>query len=168
MFRTYKFLTRLLALGTMLIATVSIASDTQKLRIVDGDTLHIDGEKHRLVGYDTLEVCQVCTDQNGEEWYGGQVATQRLKKIVGSQVVRCDTNGKDRYGRWLSTCYAGNVNLNEAMVKEGWAYISPRYEQTYVQLLNQAKEQKIGIWKYNCEPPWEYRKRGASYSCPRL
>ena len=53
-------------------------SDQLKVKVVDGDTIHINDEKHRLIGYDTLEVCQVCTDQNGEEWYGGQVATERL------------------------------------------------------------------------------------------
>jgi|GEM_PF-2000376 len=143
--------------------------DQKEVKVVDGDTIHINNEKHRLIGYDALEICQVCTDNNGEEWYGGQVAKGRLTEIIGDQSVRCETKEKDKYGRWLSTCFVGarggEVNLNEAMVKEGLAYIDPRYDQTYIRSLEQAKEREIGIWAHNCQEPWEYRKQGASYNC---
>ena len=130
-----------------------------ELRVIDGDTIVLDSERHRLIGYDTPEINQKC--QNPEigdgTWPAGRLAKERLIKLIGDNELRCVSKGKDKYGRTLSTCYVGDLNLNEAMVREGWAFVSPQYEQTYAQLAIEAKEKNLGVWRHKCEYPWDFR-----------
>lgn len=43
--------------------------------------------------------------------------------------LRCDAKDRDRYGRTVSDCWAGEVNVSEAMVRLGWAWALPRYSK---------------------------------------
>ena len=40
---------------------------------------------------------------------------------LAGQMVRCETRGKGRYGRWIATCFAGTVDIGENVVFTGWA-----------------------------------------------
>ena len=42
-----------------------------------------------------------------------------LSTIISGQFVRCVTEKKDRYKRWLVTCYIGKLDINENMVING-------------------------------------------------
>jgi len=146
-------------LSVLTVFVFVLSAQASELRVIDGDTIVLDGERHRLVGYDTPEIKQTCknSDMNKEVWPAGRLAKERLIELIGDKEVTCVSDKKDRYGRHLSTCYVDGVDLNEIMVKEGWGFVSPRYEQTYIEIQIQAKEQNIGVWKHNCEYPWDFR-----------
>ena len=38
------------------------------VRVIDGDTLHVDGKKIRLTGIDAPELHQTCRDAQAREW----------------------------------------------------------------------------------------------------
>jgi endonuclease YncB( thermonuclease family) len=116
---------RLLALsGPLLFAGVS-AADAGNVsgtpRIVDGDTLTISDTKVRLEGIDAPETDQVCLDDHGEKWTCGIEARDQLSAHVGGREISCVVTGQDRYGRSLGTCSLGHEDLNEWMVRNGWA-----------------------------------------------
>ncbi|MDA0367203.1 MAG: thermonuclease family protein [Proteobacteria bacterium] len=97
-------------------------------RVVDGDTLAIDGARVRLFGIDAPERGQPCRD-------GGDCGAQSqdfLEALIGGRQVTCAPEDIDRYGRVVATCFAGGADLNRAMVRAGHAlpYIefSRRYE----------------------------------------
>ena len=60
-------------------------------------------------------------------WLCGQEATKHLKDFLRHRTVRCDISGKDRYGRSIGVCFAGNVNINRYMVSSGFAMAYWRY-----------------------------------------
>ena len=84
-------------------------------RVVDGDTVHLDGQSHRLVLVDTPE--------RGEP--GFDEATDFVKeRCLGRQVAydQNDPQPTDRFGRHLSLVYCDGPDMpsiNELLVREG-------------------------------------------------
>lgn len=76
----------IITLLTFLITSPAQAADlTGTARIVDGDTLHLNGAKIRLHGIDAPETKQQCTDQDGTSYMCGEASTDALHALVGSQ-----------------------------------------------------------------------------------
>ncbi len=80
--------------------------------------------------------------------------------LVAGQAVRCyevpDT--QDRYGRQISRCHAGAVELNEAMVSSGNAWAFRRYSSDFIAAEEQARSQGLGVWQALTDAPWHVRK----------
>ena len=70
----------------------------QDLRVVDGDTIHLNGEKIRFTGIDTPELKQTCIN-NGVKDPCGVTAKEILIEKIGNNKVECNSEGKDRYKR---------------------------------------------------------------------
>ena len=95
--------------------------------VVDGDSLKLNGERVRLLGIDAPELHQKC-EKEGKSWKCGRASTTALKKMIGSKKVECRGVEFDRHERLLATCYVNGLNLNQNMVKIGWAV---SYRGTY-------------------------------------
>ena len=90
-------------------------------KIIDGDTMEVDGVSVRLALIDTPE--------RGD--YGYDYATDYLESLcpVRSPVVIDvdDWQESDRYGRIIGVVYCDVWNLNEEMLGSGWAEVYERY-----------------------------------------
>ena|SRR5579863_10305556 len=74
----------------LLLATPAMAADiTGVPRILDGDTIQIEGTKIRLRGIDAPEKVQVCLDPAGETWACGVTARDELLEHVGDRPWTC-------------------------------------------------------------------------------
>ncbi len=129
-----------------------------KAKIIDGDTIHISNYKIRLHAIDAPEKKQKCI-KNGKEWSCGLESTKFLKNLIGDKQIKCDTNGQDRYKRYIGVCYKNNVDLNSTMVINGWAIAYRYYSLDYIREENIAKLKKVGIWNGEFEEPYLYRKK---------
>jgi endonuclease YncB( thermonuclease family) len=131
------------------------------VEIVDGDTLRIDGERVRLWGMDAPERKQAC-QINGQSVPIGQRATDTLRQVLGNGPLRCDAKDRDRYGRTVSECWAGEVNVSEAMVRLGWAWALPRYSKDrFLSAQEEAERENRGVWagRRSCEAPARFRQQ---------
>ena len=128
-------------------------------KVIDGDSVVIRHgnilKKIRLSYIDAPEVAQ----DHGED------SKIFLRNIVLDKTVLVDTEGKDRYGRYLSDLYIHSniesIYVNAKMFKSGNSWVYNRYRSnTYlINLENHARSNKIGIWKNdNPMKPWVYRK----------
>ena len=127
-------------------------------KIIDGDTIHIEENKIRLHGIDAPETNQKCIF-NDKEWECGKFSTQYLKKITFKKFVECKIQGIDRYKRFIGTCFVNKKNLNQLMVKDGWAIAYRYYSKKYIDEEFIAKKNKKGIWRGDFEEPYLYRKK---------
>lgn len=91
-------------------------------KVVDGDTIDVEGiGRVRFVGVNTPE--------RGESGYLSAknfVKNKCLGKMVGLDID--DDKNKDKYHRTLAVVYVGSVNLNQELLKKGYAevmYIPP-------------------------------------------
>ena len=128
-----------------------------KPRIIDGDTIHIKSNKIRLHGIDAPETKQTCKIGN-EEWYCGKQSTKELKKLINKQNVECVINDVDIYNRYVAICYVDEININQWMVKNGWAIAYRYYSKDYINEEEYADDNKLGIWKSKFIEPYLYRK----------
>ena len=133
-------------------------------RIVDGDTVEVDGEKLRLQGIDAPELAQTC-EANGGPVHCGKLAAKHLDGLIGSQALNCAVEGRDRYGRGLARCQAGGRDVAEAMTRDGWAVSDRRYSDgRYHGAEASARAGRRGIWAMKFDDPaeWRARRRTAS------
>ncbi len=140
-----------------LILAFNAKADT---KVVDGDSLEIDDKEIRLIGIDSPEYNQTCYDLNNEEYDCGKEAYMFLKILVENGLnqhlrLKCNKKGVDKYKRDLSECFIGKTNINEEMVKSGYAIVY-RHD-TYKKYEDDAKEAKRGIWQGRFMRPELYR-----------
>jgi endonuclease YncB( thermonuclease family) len=127
---------------------------------IDGDTIEIAGERVRLHGIDAPESDQECTDAAGFVYRCGEQATGALRALIDGQTVSCQQIDTDKYGRIVAVCRRGDVDLNAAMVREGWAVAYVEYATDYVAEEAQAKRDRRGIWGGKFIVPAAYRRGG--------
>ena len=152
--------TFILILTCLIFATNFANSKTisGKARIIDGDTIHIKSNKIRLHGIDAPEIKQTCKIDN-QNWYCGKQSTKELKNLINNQKVECNVNDIDRYNRYVAICYVNEININQWMVKNGWAIAYRYYSEDYVSEEKYANDKKLGIWKSEFIEPYAYRKK---------
>ena len=126
--------------------------------VIDGDTIHINKNKIRLHAIDAPEINQTC-NKNSKVWNCGVESTKFLKELIGNNKIECITKGKDRYNRFIGICYKDNLDLNSAMVQNGWAIAYRYYSKDYVKEEEEAKRDKKGIWIGDFEEPYLFRKK---------
>ena len=131
---------------------------TTKVIITDGDTIKFNNKKIRLHGIDTPEIKQLCKNKNGQDYKCGVKAKLALITLISSNQVKCSVHGKDRYKRLIATCFIKNININEWLVKEGWALAYRRYSKDYVDEELFAKNNKLGLWRGDFLEPWKWRR----------
>ncbi len=125
-------------------------------RVIDADTLEIEGLRIRLEGVDAPEAGQVCPTRSGR-WQAGQDARRQMTWWTAGQQVRCRIVGRDTYGRALGHCFTGDRDLNADLVEAGLAWAFVKYSQNYLAQQTRAKAARRGIWAASCQVAWEYR-----------
>ena len=130
---------------------------SQELKVVDGDTIYLNGEKIRFTGIDTPELKQTCTKQ-GIKNYCGLSAKKILIDKIGNKTVECISEGKDQYKRTLAECFINNESLSRHLVRSGYAFAYRKYSKKFIEDENYAKANQLGMWSMKFEYPWDYRK----------
>lgn len=130
---------------------------TSAVAIVDGDSLRRQGQEIRLHGIDAPELAQTCADHQGREFACGREAKNALRSIVGQREVHCTSMETDRFGRAVSTCAIGKLDIAAEMVRLGWAMAYP--DSPYAAAERDAKRAGRGIWAGRFEKPADYRAR---------
>ncbi len=136
--------------------TKTPATVTGLAAVKDGDSIVVQGREIRLHGIDAPELGQACR-LAGRKWMAGLEATTWLGSRLAGRPVSCAHETYDRYKRSVATCHVAGVNLNEAIVRAGWAMAYRRYSRLYVEAEVAAKAASVGIWRGACDPPWEWR-----------
>jgi len=130
---------------------------SQTIKIVDGDTIHLNGEKIRFTGIDTPELKQTCLKE-GVNDPCGVTAKQILIDKIGNNNVECVSEGKDQYKRTLAECFVNNESLSSYLVRSGYAFAYRKYSKKFVADEDFARINNIGMWSMEFVFPWNYRK----------
>lgn len=126
--------------------------------VIDGDTIEIAGTRIRLHGIDAPESGQRCEDARGREYRCGQRAAFALADWIGRATVSCEQRDIDRYGRIVAVCRARGTDINQWMVRQGWAIAYRQYSQEYVADELSAKRSGVGVWAGTFVPPSQWRR----------
>ena len=149
------FLITSISLIFFILTYKDVSSD--EIKIIDGDTIHINSEKIRFTGIDTPELKQICK-KNDIIINCGIEARELLVKIIGINKVSCIRQGKDRYQRTLAECFVNDLSLSSYLVRSGYAFAYRKYSKKFVEDENFARINNIGMWSMNFDYPWDYRR----------
>jgi micrococcal nuclease len=134
-------------------------------RVVDGDTLKLsNNEKVRLIGIDTPEMHESeklyrDSRKSGRDAKTIQVLGKRsyafTRSLVEGKTVRLefDVEKRDKYKRLLAYVYLPDGTfVNAEIVKQGYASLmtyppNVKYADEFRRLYQQAREQRLGLWK---------------------
>ena len=149
-----------LVISTCLIFFFLVYNDvkSQEIKIIDGDTIYLNGEKIRFTGIDTPELKQTC-NKNNEVIYCGIQAREILIEKINNNKVQCIREGKDQYKRTLAECFVNKDSLSSYLVRNGYAFAYRKYSKKFVTDEDYARINNLGMWSMSFEYPWEYRKK---------
>lgn len=131
---------------------VGTRSESGIATVADGDTLTVAGQRIRLRGIDAPEFDQICR-RGGAEYRCGRESTAALRRWIGGAPVTCEGWERDRYGRLLAVCRAGDTNLNLEQVRAGWAVAFGDFEEAE----SEARRDKAGLWAGEFDRPRAWR-----------
>jgi endonuclease YncB( thermonuclease family) len=126
-------------------------------RVIDGDTIDISGQRVRLEGIDAPELGQTCETALGQNWPCGRASVMALKRLIGQKQMSCEQRGQDKYRRVLAVCFVDGRNINEAMVRDGFAWAFVKYSNEFASAELTARAAKSGVWQGRAVAPWDYR-----------
>ena len=129
----------------------------QTVRVVDGDTIEVDGRRYRLQGFDAPERHQMCRDASDAPWSCGRAATAELENLVSAGTVGCEDSGQRSFGRIVGSCSAGGVEFGAALVMAGLAIDEPRYAPDYSAVEREARDRGAGMHAGRYLAPWDWR-----------
>ena len=112
--------------------------------IADGDTLTCLTDAKQQ-----LKVRLHAIDAPEKQQAFGQQAKKHLSDLVYNQTVTLHITDTDRYGRIVADIQLlGSLNVNQQMVKDGYAWAYRRYGGTrYAQEEKAARKAKLGLWR---------------------
>ena len=145
-------------------------SFSQEVKILDGDTIKINGETIRFSGIDTPETTyyrkykQICY-LNNQKIYCGEISKNKLIEKIGNNKINCiREEKKDVYGRTLAECFVNDESLSSYLVKNGYAFDFKKYSKKKYDLDQAyAKENKLGLWSMKFLYPWDWRSKIRKY-----
>ena len=121
------------------------------LRVVDGDTIDLNGEKIRFSGIDAPESNYRGKEQtcliNEAIIHCGKLSKEFLIKKIGTNKVTCKREKElDQYKRILAECFVNGESLSKVLVRNGYAFDYVRYSKKNI--LKIKNMQKLINWGF--------------------
>jgi endonuclease YncB( thermonuclease family) len=148
------------AIPLLLLPALASAADITGIpKIRDGDQIMIGNTRIRLGGIDAPSSDQLCLNNNGERWTCGVAAREELVRHAGNKPWTCHARQTDRRGRTVARCEVDGEDIQQWLVKSGWALAYVRFSHDYDADEKAAREAKAGMWQGAFIAPWDWRVR---------
>ncbi len=126
-------------------------------KVINGDTLKINGAYFRLYGIDAPETNQTCAGAHGRAYRCGEEAGNWLRSWLQDNVLECRVMQQDDNGNMVGTCSLGQYDLGAAIVNAGWAVAYLKYTDIYYPYEENARTNRNGLWQGEFYMPWDWR-----------
>ncbi len=138
----------------------ALAEMTGRPKIIDGDTIELQGQAIHLYGIDAPELGQACTIK--ERTYDcGMVARTALLDLTAGVAVTCKVvpaePGRAAEDGRTGRCFAQGYDLSEGMAYTGWALALREVSERYLVFEERAQAAGRGLWKGRFVTPWDWR-----------
>jgi micrococcal nuclease len=128
--------------------SINSTHSVKVIRVLDGDTIEIEGgERVRYLGINAPESGQPFSTE----------ATRENERLVAGRTVTLefDVQTQDRYERLLAYVWAGDILVNQEIVKNGYAVIETiqpnvKYQDLILKAQQEARSACRGLWAGLC------------------
>ena len=165
--RCVELLYMLINMKRLLIALVLIlwpltahAWMAKVVSVTDGDTIKVyNAEKGQI----KIRLYGIDSPEKGQPY--GQAAGKYLASLIAGAIVDIESVTTDRYGRTVGIVTDNEKNINQEMVRAGYAWVYSRYCDKqfcseWLRLEDKARSSRIGLWQESDSvPPWEWRRK---------
>jgi len=156
----YLFFISTLAFFYVTCSSVNSAQTYQGkvIKVTDGDSINILHEGNTL----KIRLAEIdAPEERGQPFW--KISREALANYVAGKQVKVIEIDVDRYKRIVGQVYLGDLWVNSALVRGGYAYVYPEYATTkkLYEYETDAQGTKAGIWKLpenERVEPWEWRK----------
>lgn len=158
----------LVALFLVTVASAQ-ADESGPACITDGQTLSIDGRRSfgrchggteiRLYGLVAPKVEDTCKAPDGRDWQCGRASAAMLLEMTKGRTLDCVGKTRDPEGRLLATCHINGLDLNQRMVRTGWALAYSRHTLRYKEDEKMAAKERRGLWQSSPQEAFEWKDR---------
>lgn len=151
----------LVCANLQLISIATAAEILGPVKVVDGDTIDINGARVHFFGVDAPEIDQKCVIYQ-LEWPCGKRSIVILERLIGAQPVRCEIIDMPKGSSVTSPVNARcfnfeNLELNAAIIGEGMALPLLRETKRYMASEKHAQLKRIGMWSGRFIAPADWR-----------
>ncbi len=157
--RMRSYLTVLMIAALVVVGPSQTLGDVKgEMRVIDADTIEIDGVRIRLFGIDAPEQGQTCTSQAGKIWNCGAWVSSVVRERYEGAHARCEQKDTDRYGRLVATCFVAGTDMAEVLVTEGLAFAYRKYSMDYDFTEKGAAIRGVGLHSSDLQSPAAFRR----------
>jgi len=157
MFKGFCLALLLLTLGA---TRTALAADlTGVPKILAANHVSIGSTHIRLLGIDAPSLQQLCLDAKGATWKCGVTARDELIRQAGGRSWTCRGGPTDRRGRVVAKCDVDGQDIQQWLVRQGWALAAPHQPQLYQDDQKQAQAANAGLWQGAFFAPADWRVR---------
>ncbi|MGY3439173.1 thermonuclease family protein [Marinovum sp. KMM 9879] len=135
-------------------------------RVIDADTLDVDGTRIRLFGIDAVETRQTCRHPTRGVWPCGRDVTREVSVWLDGETLRCLPRDTDRYGRVVAICYLKEADVGGVLVESGLAFAYRKYSELYLPHQARALKAGRGLWTSVVIQPEAFRRGGTGTDKP--
>lgn len=159
---TQKVLIALMLVIAPLVANANTSISCRVVGVSDGDTFTCLYQKNKQKSSVKVRMLNIDAPEKGQAY--SMIAKGALSAAIYHKHVVLRAKEKDKYGRILALVFVGDTNVNEYMIKNGYAWAYTKYlkgqdVQYYATLQNHAQQHKLGLWRDDKPtPPWNFRK----------
>lgn len=129
--------------------------------VLSGDVIEISGHKARLAYIDAADPKQSCLDATGKLFDCGAEAANKLRQMIGSDIVQCEHRIADsKRDVDLYECSVRGSSLSEQMLAAGHAVVDQKSTKDGAQLKSieeRARSEKRGLWSGTFIAPSDWR-----------
>jgi endonuclease YncB( thermonuclease family) len=140
---------------TGLFLSIGFAAWAQEIsgiaEVRSGNEIALDGTVVRLFGLQAPAPDARCDLSEGQ-YRCGIVAWAELVRLADGRDLSCDIETRTGEGQLVATCYQGERDLNEALVRSGWAEARADVERYQVDQ-DEARRARRGLWAERIRPP---------------
>jgi len=116
-----------------------------------GNEIALNGAVVRLFGLQAPAPDERCDLSEGQ-YRCGIVAWAELVRLADGRDLSCDIESRTDKGQPVATCYLGETDVNEALVRSGWAEARADVER-YQPDQDEARRARRGLWAERIKPP---------------
>lgn len=145
-------------------AAIPAAADTMRglvIVVIDGDTVLFKPDRYGAASRAFLKIRLADIDAPEKDQPYGEAAARTLAAWVLNQRVEVDTIAIDAYGRMIAHIHSGTLQVNEEMVRQGYAWASTwsRGNAALRDAQQAARNAHRGLWQDDSPtPPWAWRR----------